>query len=121
MTTDSPQQRPQQPAPQRDYIGYVKWFDNEKGYGFLRILTQGDRYEEDVFVHQSNICTKADDVYRALSTSECFLFNLSSDDRPQALEVTGVNGTLFCERYRPRRAGNRNNQRQSEPAPVAVQ
>ena len=40
--------------PVRDYIGYVKWFDS-KGYGFVRILTPGDQYEHDVFVHQSNV------------------------------------------------------------------
>ena len=116
MTTDTQEKTTEQQAPQRDFIGYVKWFDNEKGYGFIRILTQGDRYEEDIFVHQSNITTKSENVYRALSTSECVLFNLSTEDRPQALEVTGVNGTLFCERFRPRRGGHRRGPRQTQQA-----
>ncbi len=53
--TQANTEREQTPDPVRDYIGYVKWFDDSKGYGFVRILTPGDKYENDVFVHQSNI------------------------------------------------------------------
>ena len=31
------------------------------------------------------------------------VFNLSDEDRPQALEVSGVNGTLFCDSRPPNR------------------
>ena len=33
-----------------NYNGVVKWFDNEKGYGFIKTIDG-----EDVFVHHSNI------------------------------------------------------------------
>lgn len=94
--------------PVRDYIGYVKWFDDKKGYGFVRILTQGDRYEEDVFVHQSNIHPNRS-TYRTLRESETVRFNLSTtDERPQVTDLVGVNGRLYCDSRVPRR---RNNQR----------
>lgn len=94
--------------PVRDYIGYVKWFDDKKGYGFVRILTQGDRYEEDVFVHQSNIHPNRS-TYRTLRESETVRFNLSTtDERPQVTDLVGVNGRLYCDSRVPKR---RNNQR----------
>jgi cold shock CspA family protein len=103
--------------PERDYIGFVKWFNNQKGYGFVRILTSGERYEQDVFVHQSNVQTQHDRTYRSLVPSECVVFNLGSLDsegRPQATEVTGVNGSLFCDR-KARREHLRRTRRQ-EPS-----
>ncbi len=106
-------------TPVRDYIGYVKWFDDKKGFGFVRVLTPGDRYENDFFVYQANICPHRS-TYRTLRNSECVVFNLSDEERPQALEVAGVNGTLFCDsrpsnRGRgyggPSRGGNGNSRR----------
>jgi cold shock CspA family protein len=86
--------------PERDYIGYVKWFDDSKGYGFVRILTPGDHYENDVFVHQSNVHPQRS-TYRTLRESETVRFNLSeeSDDKaiPQVVELVGVNGRLYCD------------------------
>tara|TARA_Y100000590_G_scaffold470766_1_gene669746 strand:- start:28903 stop:29295 length:393 start_codon:yes stop_codon:yes gene_type:complete len=79
-----------------DYIGYVKWFNDSKGFGFVRIVTQGDRYGEDVFVHQSQL-KPARSKYRTLCNNETLTFNLSDDERPQAIDVTGVNGFLFCD------------------------
>ena len=35
-------------------IGMVKWFDNRKGYGFIRDLNK----DTDLFVHFSNISVK---------------------------------------------------------------
>lgn len=79
-----------------DYIGYVKWFNDSKGFGFVRIVTQGDRYGEDIFVHQSHLLPSRS-KYRTLCNNETVTFNLSDDERPQALEVRGVNGQLFCD------------------------
>jgi cold shock CspA family protein len=93
---------PQLEQPVRDYIGYVKWFDDKKGFGFVRVLTPGDRYEQDFFVYQANICPHRS-TYRTLRNSECVVFNLSDEDRPQALEVSGVNGMLFCDSRPPTR------------------
>lgn len=102
--------------PERDFIGFVKWFNNQKGYGFVRILTSGEHYEQDVFVHQSNVQTQHERTYRSLVPSECVVFNLGSLDsegRPQATEVTGVNGSLFCDR-KARREQMRKSRRQGQ-------
>ena len=32
-------------------LGHVKWFDNRKGFGFVRT----DGVDEDIFIHYSNI------------------------------------------------------------------
>ena len=98
---------PQLEQPVRDYIGYVKWFDDSKGYGFVRILTPGDKYENDVFVHQSNIHPQRS-TYRTLRESETVRFNLSVETdesvTPQVVELVGVNGRLYCDsRMRRRR------------------
>ena len=95
--------------PVRDYIGYVKWFDDSKGYGFVRILTPGDQYEHDVFVHQSNVHPQRS-TYRTLRESETVRFNLSeeTDDKaiPQVVELVGVNGRLYCDSRVRRRTNN---------------
>jgi cold shock CspA family protein len=89
-----------------DYLGYVKWFDDAKGFGFVKILTAGEHYDSDIFVHQSNI-RPSRSTYRTLRENECITFNLSEDARPQALDVTGVNGKLFCD-SQPAFKGRRN-------------
>ena len=71
-----------------------------KGYGFVRILTPGDKYENDVFVHQSNIHPQRS-TYRTLRESETVRFNLSVETdesvTPQVVELVGVNGRLYCD------------------------
>jgi cold shock CspA family protein len=108
--TQTKTDREQTPDPERDYIGYVKWFDDSKGYGFVRILTPGDRYENDVFVHQSNVHPQRS-TYRTLRESEAVRFNLSVETdasaTPQVVELVGVNGRLYCDsRVRRRRGEN---------------
>jgi cold shock CspA family protein len=93
VTVTTPETIPFTPG---DYLGYVKWFDDAKGFGFVKILTAGDHYDSDIFVHQSNI-RPSRSTYRTLRENECITFNLSEDERPQALDVTGVNGKLFCD------------------------
>lgn len=60
--------------------GKVKWFSNEKGYGFIE---RGDG--EDVFVHHSDILG---DGFKTLEPDEEVEFELISADKgPKALEV----------------------------------
>jgi len=39
--TQNTQTEPKDTHQMGDYIGYVKWFNDSKGFGFVRIVTQG--------------------------------------------------------------------------------
>ena len=107
--------------------GQVKWFNDRKGFGFITVLTPLDEATlgrlaqvsdtegetnssgTDVFVHQTNI-NPAVSEYRTLSTGEYVSFDISSDDKIQALNVKGIcGGSLQCDipRRGPRNGGNR--------------
>jgi cold shock CspA family protein len=88
------------------YIARVKWFDNTLSYGFATV-TSGEHAGRDIFVHQSNILTLAQGIYRTLRMGEYIEFNLEentdSSHRYQAIAVTGPDaGQLMCE-SNPRR------------------
>lgn len=60
--------------------GTVKWFNAEKGYGFIQ--RDGD---SDVFVHYSAIQAEG---YRSLEEGQAVEFELASGDKgPHALDV----------------------------------
>jgi CspA family cold shock protein len=66
--------------------GKVKWFNENKGYGF--ILQDGGR---DIFVHYSEI---KEDGYRTLSEGELVEFEVAESPKgPQAKEVVRNSGT----------------------------
>ena len=54
-------------------IGRVKWFNNEKGYGFIEY-----KAEEDIFVHYSAI---EQDGYKTLSEGQLVEFDLVDTDK----------------------------------------
>lgn len=63
--------------------GIVKWFNNEKGYGFIQ-------YKEgnDIFVHYSMILS---DGYKTLSEGDVVHFELIETDKGlQAIKVNKV-------------------------------
>jgi len=61
--------------------GNVKWFDNEKGYGFIE-REEGD----DVFVHFSAI---EEDGFKSLEEGQAVEFEIVEGERgPQADQVT---------------------------------
>jgi len=63
-------------------IGKVKWFNENKGYGFIL----QDEGGQDVFVHYSEIRQEG---YRTLAEGETVEFELSDSDKgPQAKQVT---------------------------------
>lgn len=55
-------------------LGHVKWFDNRKGFGFVRT----DGVDEDIFIHYSNI---AQDGFKCLQDGEPVEFELSDGDK----------------------------------------
>lgn len=50
-----------------DKMGTVKWFDEKKGYGFLR----SDGIETDIFIHYKHIVAEG---YRTLVKNELVVF-----------------------------------------------
>lgn len=64
--------------------GNIKWFNSEKGYGFI-----SDETGKDVFVHQSNIIM---DGFRSLDEDDFVSFDLDSgnDGKVQAVNVTPI-------------------------------
>ncbi len=64
-------------------IGRVKWFNNEKGYGFIEY-----KEDEDIFVHYSAINSEG---YRSLTEGQYVEFKLINTDKGfQALDVNLV-------------------------------
>ncbi len=64
-------------------IGRVKWFNNEKGYGFIEY-----KEDEDIFVHYSAIHSEG---YKTLSEGQYVEFKLISTNKGyQAQEVNLV-------------------------------
>ncbi|MBU9727500.1 MULTISPECIES: cold-shock protein [Diplocloster] len=61
--------------------GTVKWFNAQKGYGFIT----NDNGGEDVFVHFSGI---AGDGYKSLEEGQSVTFDITNGNRgPQAVNV----------------------------------
>ena len=64
--------------------GTVKWFNAEKGYGFIAVEGGG----ADVFVHYSAIATSG---YRSLDEGQKVEFDVTQGQKgPQAANVRGV-------------------------------
>lgn len=71
--------------------GRVKWFNNEKGYGFID-HTSG----EDIFVHYSAI---KQDGYKTLSEGQVVSFDLIETPKGlQAVNVTALDNTKVISR-----------------------
>lgn len=75
--------------------GTVKWFSQEKGYGFIR----PDNGGPDIFVHQTSIHAEG---FRSLRDDEPVEFRVSlHEGRTRAEDVTGPNGVFV--QGKPRR------------------
>lgn len=67
-------------------IGAVKWFNSDKGFGFIAPASGGD----DLFVHQSEILAEG---FRSLMQGEEVEFKMTTEGGKQkAVEVTGPQG-----------------------------
>ncbi len=63
--------------------GKVKWFNNQKGYGFIT-----DEAGKDIFVHYRGISM---DGYKTLEEGAVVNFEITQTDKgPQAINVTKV-------------------------------
>ncbi len=61
--------------------GTVKWFNNQKGYGFIQ-----DEEGKDVFVHFSGI---NNDGFKSLEEGQAVTFDITEGKKgPQAVNVT---------------------------------
>ena len=100
-TEGTPQvETPTQPVQVGSRTGQVKAFNAKKGYGFISVHGETDM---DVFVHQTNI-NPLRSTYRTLTRGEYVSFDISDDDKHQALNVRGVGGgTLRCDAVSQRR------------------
>jgi cold shock CspA family protein len=75
--------------------GTVKWFDSEKGFGFI----ERDDGEDDVFVHQTAIYSEG---FRSLAEGEEVEFNVIAGDKgSKAEDVTGPGGVYVQGAPRP--------------------
>jgi len=85
-------------------VGSVKWFNSEKGFGFVAPNAGG----EDLFVHQSAVHAPG---FRSLMEGEEVEFKIVTEGGKQkAIEVTGPGGE-FCQGA-PRSGPNRGRQQQ---------
>ncbi|MEE4245357.1 MAG: cold shock domain-containing protein CspD [Kangiellaceae bacterium] len=62
-------------------MGTVKWFNNAKGYGFIK----SDKGDEDIFAHYSTIDM---DGYRSLKAGQEVEFEISQG--PKGLHASGI-------------------------------
>ena len=72
-------------------LGTVKWFNNQKGYGFictLKIPDGPDGKEEDIFAHFSSIVM---DGYKSLKAGQPVTFDLQ--EGPKGLHATNITPT----------------------------
>ena len=71
-------------------VGRVKWFNNEKGYGFIEY-----KDNEDVFIHYSTIQTEG---YKTLSEGQYVKFDLITTPKGyQGLNVCPVKEPVNAE------------------------
>ena len=102
------------------YDGIVKWFSNKLGYGFIKVVDNSERKNDDIFVHQTKV-TPVTCEYRTLRKGEYVSFEILPDEKNkwQANNVTGINGgPLLCDTlYRPNRREGSDNEYSEEPPP----
>lgn len=73
-------------------IGTVKWFNNSKGYGFIRPI---DDEGEDIFAHFSTIIM---DGYKTLKAGQLVEFEISQG--PKGLHAINIRGNVSEEALR---------------------
>jgi len=83
------------------YMGQVKWFNNQKGFGYVTIK-EGPLKNEDIFTHHSAIILQ-NEKYKFLAEGEYVHIKVMDCEKEgfsyQAKQVNAPceNGTLMCE------------------------
>lgn len=98
-------------------IGRVKWFNNQKGYGFLTYMNSSSEWE-DVFVHHSEL-PKRDCNFRYLVQDEYVEFALAASDAAlsTAVDVTGPCGMELAYELRHKRRTEEESSETNESRP----
>ena len=78
------------------YQGVVKWFNHQRGFGFIHNIDNSDH--TDVFVHHTKLKTKTN-TYNTLYKGEYVEYTiLHENGKDSASDVTGIRGlSLMCE------------------------
>lgn len=85
------------------YEGTVKWFNGQKGFGFIAPVNEGG---DDLFVHQSEIKAEGFRFLRDGQRVE-YSVDLGEDGRKKAVDVVGLGRTTRSYQPGPRRGGTR--------------
>ncbi len=81
----------------KTHIGHVLWFDQKKGFGFVKVNHPGsDFHDKDIFVHYSSIHT-TNTNYKKLFPGEYVSMDVKHQPEVEGkeytcLNLTGVNG-----------------------------
>jgi CspA family cold shock protein len=72
------------------YIGFVKWFNKKKGFGFITCINDGE--DRDIFFHYSSIISTS---FKVLYPGEYVSFDTSVKvDKVTCNNITGIMGRL---------------------------
>jgi cold shock CspA family protein len=79
------------------YMGYCKWFNNDRGYGFIRVISE-DLEGYDIFVHYTGL-NPLNSSFKTLCKGEYIQFNVIDGKLgKQAIDTTGIKGgPLMCD------------------------
>jgi|TARA_B110000259_G_scaffold50571_1_gene59574 cold shock protein len=80
------------------YIGNCKWFNSKIGYGFVTVVSDGDKKGRDIFVHHTGLKPKNSN-FRTLSKGEYISLDVEDGANGlQGVNITGVlGGPLMCD------------------------
>lgn len=80
------------------YVGNCKWFNSRIGYGFVTIVSDGDKKGKDIFVHHTGVKPKNSN-FRTLQKGEYISLDVvDGTNGLQGVNITGVfGGPLMCD------------------------
>ena len=71
--------------------GIVQWFNRKRGYGFIKVVSDGEHYDKEYFCHYTNISTNN---YKTLYPGEYVSFVVGKNESNQVIcdNIRGING-----------------------------